>query len=294
MAIADTGKAEAQPLSPDAYQAQQAEIARLSQAVQLAEVENQGLRARVAELENNERKTLELLKDGHGAHVLILRGDIAISRRQMAHLLGEAYQDLFAQTEGENKRENFLKPLHEFWQKRDAARQWGSDIVMISIAEIDALDKRVAELEELLEMQRGATDAVIADKKRILEMSDAAIGVLQARGAELSAECERLSYLEAWVAKREEYEAQSERLQNTCGLVVAENKRLSARVDEVLSFIARHPQFAHEFPSSVTVSIETPLETPQNPSICLQEPPVVVSGGDSASEYAGVPWEGRP
>ena len=124
MAIADTGKAEAQPLSPEAYQAQQAEIARLSQAVQLAEVENQGLRA------------------------------------------------------------------------------------------------RVAELEALLEMQRGATDAVIADKNRILEMSDAAIDVLEARLAS--------------------------------------------------------------------------LETPQKPPICLQEPPVVVSGGDSASEYAGMPWEGRP
>ena len=223
MAIADTGKAEAQPLSPDAYQAQQAEIARLSQSVQLAEVENQGLRAK--------------MEDNLAMH----------------------------QAEEENL-----------------------------YAMVTGLRARVAELEELLEMQRGATDAVIADKKRILEMSDAAIGVLQARGAELSAECERLSYLEAWVAKREEYEAQSERLQNTCGLVVAENKRLSARVDEVLSFIARHPQFAHEFPSSVTVSIETPLETPQNPPSLPQGPPVPVLAGDSTSEYAGMPWEGRP
>ena len=78
MAIADTGKAGNQPLSPDAYQAQQAEIARLSQAVQLAEVENQGLRARVAELEAQTAwRTIEsapLFDDSGETRVIVFGG----------------------------------------------------------------------------------------------------------------------------------------------------------------------------------------------------------------------------
>lgn len=71
--------------SPEVWEAQQQELARLAR--------------RVAELEENERKTLERLKDGHSAHALILRGDIAVSRRQLAHLLGDAYQELFVKLE---------------------------------------------------------------------------------------------------------------------------------------------------------------------------------------------------
>ncbi len=51
MKISDTGKADAQPLSPEVWEAQAKELAWLSQQVQAAEVENEGLRARVVELE---------------------------------------------------------------------------------------------------------------------------------------------------------------------------------------------------------------------------------------------------
>ena len=35
-------------------------------------------------------------------------------------------------------------------------------------------------------------------------------------------------------------------------------------------------------------------ESPHNAPSLPQEPPVPVSAGDSSSEYAGMPWEGRP
>lgn len=113
MAIADTGKAEAQPLSPEVWEAQQTELERLARRVAELEEENraaggllgkwqadnEALRARVAELEADHERTWRCLRDGHSAHALILRGDIAVSRRQLAHLLGEAYQELFAKLE---------------------------------------------------------------------------------------------------------------------------------------------------------------------------------------------------
>jgi hypothetical protein len=111
--IEEAHQTEAQPISPEVWEAQQQELQRLARLVaeltqyntekdervrELVAVEKE-LQARVRELEENERKTLELLKDGHSAHVLILRGDIAVSRRQLAHLLGDAYQELFVKLE---------------------------------------------------------------------------------------------------------------------------------------------------------------------------------------------------
>lgn len=64
-----------------------------------------GLTEMVGRLEEEQKTTLEMLKDGHSAHVLILKGDVYVTRRQLAHLLGDEYQKLFAALE-ENTPQN--------------------------------------------------------------------------------------------------------------------------------------------------------------------------------------------
>jgi hypothetical protein len=127
--LADVGKAENQPVSAkilktaeamsgvitEAYTMQELneEIARLQhtineQAKQIDPLEhrlgNQAVTIKtqaetIGRMETEQAQTLEMLKDGNSAHVLILKGDVFVTRRQLAHLLGDAYQELFATLE---------------------------------------------------------------------------------------------------------------------------------------------------------------------------------------------------
>lgn len=84
MPISDIGKAEEQPISQEVIarlaakvlemEAQQQELARLCQAVQAAEVENQRLRARVAELEGRD---INRFIEANPVPVPVLAGDSA-------------------------------------------------------------------------------------------------------------------------------------------------------------------------------------------------------------------------
>jgi predicted RNase H-like nuclease (RuvC/YqgF family) len=90
--VADVWRLEGQIQTQEHYQAQ---IDRLTHRL-----ENQAQTIRVqaetiARLETEQAQTIEMLKDGNSAHVMILRGDIYLTRRQIARLLGDAYQDLF-------------------------------------------------------------------------------------------------------------------------------------------------------------------------------------------------------
>lgn len=87
--VADVWRLEGQ------IQTQQAQVDGLQQQNENQEQTIRVQAETIVRMEALREQTIELLTDGNSAHVMILKGDIYLTRRQLAHLLGDAYQDLF-------------------------------------------------------------------------------------------------------------------------------------------------------------------------------------------------------
>ena len=84
-------------------------------------------------------------------------------------------------------------------------------------------------------------------------------------------------------------------------LATDENETLRARVAELTQYNTEKDERVRELVAVEKVLVAeverltaVVLESPHNAPSLPQEPPVPVSAGDSSSEYAGMPWEGRP